>query len=137
MRIVSHGIDLIECERISRMMGTYPEKFLGRILTDAERTYVESKRDPTPHVAGRFAAKEAVLKVLGTGWRGEISWRDIEVLNDKHGQPHVSLTGESARVAERLGITQILLSITHTPNYGAASAIGVSEREEDTPPGAT
>jgi len=134
MRIVSHGIDLIECERIAHMMERYPEQFLRRILTDAERAYVEGKRDPVPHVAGRFAAKEAILKVLGTGWRGQISWRDMEVLNDTSGQPHVCLTGECERVAERLGITRILLSITHTPNYASASAIGVADTEEATSP---
>jgi len=126
MRIVSHGIDLIECERIARLVQRYPEQFLGRILTEAERAYVQSKRDSVPHIAGRFAAKEAVLKVLGTGWRGQISWRDMEVLNTDAGKPEVSLSGECARVARRLGITQILLSITHTPNYAAASAIGLA-----------
>jgi holo-[acyl-carrier protein] synthase len=127
MRIISHGIDLIECERIAQMVAQYPERFLGRILTDAEQQYVNSKRNPIPHIAGRFAAKEAILKVLGTGWRGPISWRDIEVTNDVNGQPHVSLTGESAAVAERRGIKQILLSISHTATYATASAIGVTE----------
>ncbi|MBN1347533.1 MAG: holo-ACP synthase [Phycisphaerae bacterium] len=125
MQFVSHGIDLVECERIAQMMGQYPDKFLARILTDAERAYVETKRHPVPHVAGRFAAKEAILKVLGTGWRGQISWRDMEVLNDKAGGPRVTLTGECARIAERLGIARIVLSITHTQNYAAASAIGL------------
>jgi holo-[acyl-carrier protein] synthase len=127
MRLISHGIDLIECERIAHMMEQYPEQFLRRILTDAERQYVKTKRNPIPHIAGRFAAKEAILKVLGTGWRGQISWRDIEVTNDANGQPHVSLTGESAAVARRRGITQILLSISHTPNYATASALGIGE----------
>jgi holo-[acyl-carrier protein] synthase len=126
MRIVSHGIDLIECDRIARMMQQYPERFLNRILTEAEREVVATKRNPVPHVAGRFAAKEAILKVLGTGWRGQISWRDMEVLSNSAGAPQVSLTGECARVAERLGITQILLSITHTSHVASASAIGVS-----------
>lgn len=129
MRFVAHGIDLIECDRIREMMGRYPDKFLGRILTDAERAYVEAKRDPVPHVAGRFAAKEAILKVLGTGWRGQISWRDMDIANDRAGAPQVALSGECQRIAERLGITKILLSITHTPNYASASAIGVSEAD--------
>ncbi len=127
MRFIAHGIDLIECDRIREMLGQYPEKFLARILTDAERAYIETKRDPVPHVAGRFAAKEAILKVLGTGWRGQISWRDMDVVNDRHGAPRVELSGECRRIAEELGIATILLSITHTPNYAAASAIGLGE----------
>ncbi len=125
MRIVSHGIDLIECDRIARMMERYPEGFLGRILTEAERVYVGGKKNPVPHVAGRFAAKEAILKVLGTGWRGKIAWTDIEITNDAAGSPRVALSGECAEVASRRGIAEILLSITHTPNYAAASAIAV------------
>jgi len=125
MHIVSHGIDLIECERIAQMMERYPEQFLRRVLTDAEQEYIKGKRNPIPHIAGRFAAKEAILKVLGTGWRGQISWQDIEITHDANGQPHVSLTGESAAVARRRGITRILLSISHTANYATASAIGV------------
>ena len=131
MQVVSHGIDLVECDRIARLIQEHPERFLSRILTAAERRYVEAQRNPVPHVAGRFAAKEAVLKVLGTGWRGQISWRDMEVLNDKAGKPHLSLTGECARVAEKLGIGRILLSITHTANYASASAIGLGEPTDD------
>jgi holo-[acyl-carrier protein] synthase len=127
MRIISHGVDLAECEQVARMMGEYPEKFLERILTDAEQQYVKGKRNPVPHVAGRFAAKEAILKVLGTGWRGQISWRDIDIANDANGQPQVSLTGESAAVAQRRGIARILLSISHTSSYAVASAIGVGD----------
>ena len=78
-------------------------------------------------MAGRFAAKEAILKVLGTGWRGKIAWRDMEILNDKAGQPGVTLTGECKRVADGLGITRILVSITHTEHYAAATAIGIAE----------
>lgn len=132
MRIISHGVDLIECERIAHMMESYPEQFLHRILTDTEREYVGKKRNPIPHIAGRFAAKEAILKVLGTGWRGQISWRDMEITNDANGQPHVSLTGESAAVARRRGITRILLSISHTANYATASAIGVADDPKGT-----
>ncbi len=130
MRFVAHGIDLIECERIAHMMGEYPEKFLKRILTEAERDYVNGKRKPIPHVAGRFAAKEAILKVIGTGWRGQISWHDMEIRNNSAGAPEVRLSGESAKVAERLGITRIVVSITHTPHYAAASAIGLSEPDQ-------
>ena len=127
MNIIAQGIDLVECERIEHVWRQHPEQFLSRILTPAEREYCERKKNPLPHIAGRFAAKEAVLKVLGTGWRGQISWTDIEVLNDAAGQPHVTLSGYTREVAERMGIARILLSITHTDKNAAASAIGISD----------
>jgi holo-[acyl-carrier protein] synthase len=127
MKFIAHGIDLIECERIERVWRQHPERFLSRILTQTERSYCWSKKNPLPHVAGRFAAKEAVMKVLGTGWRGQIAWKDIEVTNNRAGQPHVTLAGHCQQVAQGLGITQILISITHTENYAAASAIAIGE----------
>ncbi len=128
MRIVAQGIDLIECERIGQIWKRHGQRFLTRLLTDAEIRYVQRYKDAVPSVAGRFAAKEAILKVLGTGWRGKIAWRDMEILNDSQGQPHVTLSGECARIAETLGITRIVTSITHTPNYAAATALGLDER---------
>lgn len=125
MNVVAHGIDLVECERIARIMQEHPERFLARILTDAERAYCLRMKEPTPHIAGRFAAKEAILKVLGTGWRGQISWTDIEILNNESGQPHVTLTGPTAEIARQRGIDRMLISISHTAHHAAASAIGV------------
>jgi len=128
MRIVGQGIDLIECERIRQIWQRHGERFVRRLLTEAEWAHVQRYKDAVPSMAGRFAAKEAILKVLGTGWRGRIAWRDMEILNDAKGQPHVTLTGECARIAENLGITRILASITHTPHYAAATAVGLDER---------
>jgi holo-[acyl-carrier protein] synthase len=127
MRIIAQGIDLIECERIRAIWQRHGDRFLQRLLTETEMHHVGRYKDPVPSVAGRFAAKEAILKVLGTGWRGQIAWRDMEITNDSAGQPSVALTGESQRVAGRLGITRILVSITHTENYAAASALGIGE----------
>jgi holo-[acyl-carrier protein] synthase len=127
MNVIAHGIDLIECERIEGVWRKHPEQFLSRILTPGERAYCEGKKDPLPHIAGRFAAKEAILKVVGTGWRGRIAWTDIDITNDSSGQPRVALSGHTAEVARTLGIERILLSITHTQKYAAASAIGVSD----------
>jgi len=126
MRIIATGIDLIECQRIRQVWQRHGDHLLERLLTSAERAYVQSHRDLIPRLAGRFAAKEAILKVLGTGWRGQIAWRDMEILNNPSGMPTVSLTGECARIAAQLGITQILISITHTENFAAATATGVS-----------
>jgi holo-[acyl-carrier protein] synthase len=127
MSIVSHGIDLIECARIAALLERHGERFRQRVLTAAERDTAARYQHAVPHVAGRFAAKEAVLKVLGTGWRGKIAWTDIEIMNDAAGAPHVTLSGEAAVIAHQRGIAQILLSITHTENYAAASAIGLAE----------
>ena len=107
------------------MVERHGDRFLERILTAEERAYVAQHKDQIPHIAGRFAAKEAVLKVLGTGWRGKIAWRDVEVLNDANGRPDVVLSGECAAVADRNGIGRVLLSIAHTENYAVGSAIGV------------
>lgn len=127
MRIVATGIDLIECGRIRELWERHGSRVTDRLLTPAEWAYVQSHKDFVPRLAGRFAAKEAILKVLGTGWRGGIAWRDMEILNDRSGAPCVTLTGECARVAERLGISGIFISITHTENFAAATATGVAE----------
>ncbi|MFQ5411649.1 MAG: holo-ACP synthase [Phycisphaerae bacterium] len=126
MTIIAHGIDLVETERIRHVWRQHPERFLGRILTPVERAYCERRKNPVPHIAGRWAAKEAILKLIGTGWRGTIAWTDMEITNDTAGQPHARLSGRTREIAERLGIARVLLSITHTEHYAAASAIGVS-----------
>ncbi len=127
MQVIGHGIDLIETARIDKICRQHEDRFLDRILTPAERAYCEPKKNPMPHIAGRFAAKEAILKVIGTGWRGEVAWTDMEITNDSAGRPHVALSGHTRKVAEDLGISRVILSITHTQNYAAASAIGVSD----------
>jgi holo-[acyl-carrier protein] synthase len=127
MRIIAQGIDLIECKRLRDVWQRHGDRLTDRLLTPAELVYVRMHRDPVPRLAGRFAAKEAILKVLGTGWRGKIAWQDMEILNDEAGRPHVTLRDECGRVAESLGITGILISITHTENYAAAIATGIAE----------
>jgi holo-[acyl-carrier protein] synthase len=127
MRIVATGIDLIECERIAELWERHGDRVVNRLLTPAEWAYVQTHKDFIPRLAGRFAAKEAILKVLGTGWRGGIAWTDMEILNDRAGGPHLTLTGECARVAAQLGITRILISISHTAYYATATATGVGE----------
>ena len=86
------------------------------------------RSDTYEHLAGRFAAKEAVLKVLGTGWRGKIAWTDIEITRDPSGQPAVCLGGECAEIADRIGINRWHVSISHIPTHATASAIGANER---------
>ena len=125
MSILGHGIDLIECDRIAKVLGNHRQRFLDRVLTRPEQARAEQFQNPIPFIAGRWAAKEAILKMIGMGWRGKILWTDMEILPDALGQPRVTLSGETARVAEKKLINDVLLSITHTEHYAAASAIGV------------
>ncbi|MEK6676871.1 MAG: holo-ACP synthase [Planctomycetota bacterium] len=120
-----HGIDLVECSRIEDVWRHHTQRFLDRVLTPAEQELAKRFKNPVPYLAGRWAAKEAILKMLGTGWRGSISWTDMEILPDPLGQPLVTLSGECKNLASRLGIHEIQLSITHTAHYASASAIGI------------
>src|SRR6185503_952900 len=105
MPIVGHGIDIIETARIKRSFDEHGQRFLDRVFTAAEQRYcAQNKKRYFEHLAGRFAAKEAVLKVLGTGWRGGIAWTDIEIVKEMSGQPKIVLTGECDRIARDLGI---------------------------------
>jgi holo-[acyl-carrier protein] synthase len=122
--IIGHGIDIVECERIRRLVERYGERFLERIFTENERAYCLPRKRKWEHLAGRFAAKEAILKVIGTGWRGSIAWTDMDIVRDPSGQPKVILSGETKAIAEKLGIRKIHLSISHTEHYATASAIG-------------
>ena len=126
MPIVGHGIDIIETDRIKRSVEEHGERFLDRVFTRAEREYcARSKKRYFEHLAGRFAAKEAVLKVLGTGWRGGIAWTDIDIVSHTSGQPQVVLSGECLRIARELGIAQWHVSISHIETHATASAIGL------------
>ena len=126
MPILGHGIDIVETARIRRSVEEHGQRFLDRVYTSQEQSYCERNRKRYyEHLAGRFAAKEAVLKVLGTGWRGGIAWTDIEILNEPSGQPRITLTGECARIATELGILRWHVSISHIETHATASAIGL------------
>lgn len=127
MQIVAHGIDLVDCPRIEQMIARHDKRFINRVFTEAEQAYAEANRNKVEKLAGRFAAKEAVLKLMGTGWRGKIAWTDIEVKNNEMGQPEVTLAGQVKEIAEKLGIEHISISITHTANFAIASAVALAE----------
>ena len=128
MRIVGHGVDIVDTQRIARMLEQHRERFLGRCYTEAELAYCRANRSrELEHLAGRFAAKEAILKVLGTGWSGGIAWTDAEVVREPSGRPTVALHGRCAEVAAELGVTRWWLSISHIPTHSVASAIGVAD----------
>jgi len=130
MEIVAHGIDLVDFPRIEEMIKRHGERFVNRVFTAAEQAYAEANKNGTEKLAGRFAAKEAVLKLMGTGWRGKIAWTDIEIVNNPTGQPEVTLSGEVEKIADKLGIKHISVSITHTANFAIASAVALAQSNE-------
>src|SRR4051812_49304061 len=130
MNIFGIGTDIIECLRIAQMIERHGELFIGRVFTPDEIHYCQSRKQATQHFAGRWAAKEAVLKALGTGWRKGISWRDIEVLNDPLGKPCVSLCGGARDVSEHLKMRDLQVTISHCRSHAMAFAIGMRESEE-------
>lgn len=125
MDIVGIGTDIVECLRIGRMIEQHGELFLTRIYTDREIRYCQARKRATEHFAGRWAAKEAIFKCLGTGWRKGLCWTEMEVRNDHEGKPRVLLGGATKEQAQRLGITDIHLTLSHCRAYATAFAIAV------------
>ena len=126
MAILGHGIDIVETARIQQLLDHHAQRFLDRVFTPLEQAYcAKNPKRYIEHLSGRFAAKEAVLKVLGTGWRGGIAWTDIEILPEPSGQPRIQLTGECHRIASELGISRWHVSISHIATHATASAIGM------------
>jgi holo-[acyl-carrier protein] synthase len=98
---IVHGIDLVDFPRIEQMVKHHGKRFIDRVFTRAEQKYAGTKKTRMEKLAGRFAAKEAVMKLLGTGWRGKIAWTDIEIVNTATGQPQVKLSGEVKKIADK------------------------------------
>lgn len=117
------GIDSIELKRIERIYGEYGEHFLGRIFAPEERAYALRYKDPVPRLAARFAAKEACMKALGTGWNDGVRWKDIVVTNTKMGKPEMELHGKARQYGESLGVTRIHISITHSKEHAMVVVI--------------
>jgi len=121
--IVSIGIDIIEVYRIRETISRTP-RFLERVYTESERAYCESKGAAAAQsYAARFAAKEAFLKALKTGWRGKITWHDIEIVSGESGVPSLKIQGEAQNILENLGANQIHLSLSHTTEHAVAQVI--------------
>jgi len=126
--IIGHGIDLVGVARIRRMIHDHGDRFLERTYTEAEVAYARRRKKGFEEtLAGRFAAKEAVMKALGTGWRGGVAFKAIEILNAPEGTPYVILHGTTAEKARALGITAWHLSITHSEDLAVASAVAEGE----------
>lgn len=131
MEIIAHGIDLVDFPRIEEMVKRHGKRFVNRVFTAAEQAYADANKNGIEKLAGRFAAKEAILKLMGTGWRGKIAWTDIEITNSPTGQPQATLTGEVKKIADKLGIKHISVSITHTANFAICSAVALRQSDED------
>lgn len=125
--IVGLGTDIIEIVRIGRMVERHGEVFLNRVFTEGEIRYCQRRKECYQHYAGRWAAKEAVMKTLGTGWVKGVRWRDIEVEVEKSGKPNIRMHGGAKEYAESLEIDDILITISHCRAYATATAIAVRE----------
>ncbi len=121
--IVGTGVDLAEVDRIQAAIERFGQRFIERIYTPGEIAYVERKANRFERYAARFAAKEAGMKAIGTGWRHGVRWQDFEVLNLPSGRPTLKLHGVAREFAEALGVRDIWLSLTHTAQHGMAFVI--------------
>jgi holo-[acyl-carrier protein] synthase len=121
------GVDAVDVERLARLSDDHPGS-LGEIFTARELRYCAGKRRRTEHLAARFAAKEAVLKAFGTGISQRMRWTDVEVVNDKYGRPEVTLDGAVAEFADRHGLADLDVSLTHTRGLAIAHAVTVWKR---------
>ncbi|MDR3110987.1 MAG: holo-ACP synthase [Planctomycetaceae bacterium] len=127
MQIIGIGTDIADCKRIARMLEKHPKSFRRHVFTDNELAYCDSGKSSLTHFTGRWAAKEAILKALGTGWTSGITWRDVEITNEPSGRPIVKLTGGAKTIADTKNITEIKVTISHCPDYAVAFAVATGE----------
>jgi holo-[acyl-carrier protein] synthase len=121
--IIGLGVDIAEVARMQAAIERRGEAFLRRVYTEKERAYCERFRNKYERYAGRFAAKEAAMKALGTGWRRGVRWVDLEVVRQMGGRPTMVLHGEAKKISERMGVKSIAMSITHTAAQAFAQVI--------------
>ncbi|MEW5762051.1 MAG: holo-ACP synthase [Bacillota bacterium] len=126
--IAGIGVDIVDIHRIRRAAAKSGGRFLDRIFTPGEREYCLARPDPYPSLAGRFAAKEAVLKALGAGLAG-CGWQDVEVLPGPGGTPLVHLHGGAAALARARGVTEVVVSVAHEKEYAVAFAVALGRKE--------
>lgn len=130
MQILGIGTDIIECLRIAKMIERHGERFVSRVFTPLEIEYCATRRAATQHYAGRWAAKEAIMKALGTGWVRGVNWTDIEIRNEPGGKPSTAFRGALRDLVAALGVSDVLLSISHCRTHAVAYAMAVIEDEE-------
>jgi len=134
MEIVGIGSDIVECLRIGRMVEQHGEQFLARVFTEREIQFCQSRKHATQHFAGHWAAKEAILKCMGAGWRRGANWTELEIRTDAVGQPQVHVCGAAKDQARALRISDILVTISHCRAYATATAIAVRHTGGESPP---
>jgi holo-[acyl-carrier protein] synthase len=121
--IIGTGVDIVEIPRIRKITESRTHRFIPRVFTPSEQLYCQAYRDPAPHYAARFAAKEALFKGLGTGWAKGVTWLDVEVLREGRDAPILVLHGEALRLSEAKGANKIHLSLSHTDQWAIAMVI--------------
>jgi holo-[acyl-carrier protein] synthase len=125
------GVDLAAIGRMREVVARWDERFLRRVFTDEELAYCRRRRDPIPHLAARFAAKEATLKALGTGLAMGIKWRELEVRRERGAAPTMVLYGRCRAIARARGGDRVLISLTHDGDYALAQAMLISDGSDD------
>jgi holo-[acyl-carrier protein] synthase len=121
--ILGTGIDIVDIERLRKILERQKDRFILRVFTSEEQRFCKMHRDPTPHFAARFAAKEAVFKALGTGWAKGVTWLDVEVQREGHDAPKLALYGEALKLSQNMGMQKSHLSLSHSDEWAVAMAI--------------
>ncbi len=121
--ILGTGVDIVSVGRVRGVLDRQRTRFIERVFTRGEQEYCDAHRDPAPHYAARFAAKEALLKALGTGWSGGIRWVDVEVCREEGKAPVIRIHGEAAQIAARMGVRAIHISLSHSDENAVATVV--------------
>ncbi len=121
--ILGIGVDIVEINRLRATLERQKERFVRRVFTQAEQDYCAAHRDPVPHYAVRFAAKEALFKAIGTGWAKGVSWLDVEILRRSDGPPSLTLSGEAGRISRSMGTQTVHVSLSHAVENAVAIVI--------------
>lgn len=124
--VVSTGIDIVDIARVRKIAAEHGEKLKNRVFTEEEIAYCDSRPNPERHFAGKWAAKEAVVKALGTGWAHEVLYKNIEIINDSYGKPVVRLNGKAETISRTKSIDRISISIAHEDAFAVAVAVGIA-----------
>jgi holo-[acyl-carrier protein] synthase len=121
--IIGTGVDIVEITRFRHVVERLKDRFILRVFTPAEQQFCNRHRDPIPHFAARFAAKEALFKALGTGWAKGVTWLDVEVLRERQDAPTMTLHGEAQRLSISMGAQKVHLSLSHSEQWAVATVI--------------
>jgi len=121
--IIGIGVDIVEIRRFGEVLGRQKDRFIQRVFTAGEQAYCRAHRDPVPHFAARFAAKEALFKALGTGWAKGVSWLDVDVCREGQNAPTIILRGEAEKIGRSLGASEVHLSLSHSNDSAVAVVI--------------